>query len=336
MWRFIVNRETVETERPLPDSAPKERRAALIEAGVAPAYFAEIARRLREIAPAAASPAPAAAAAPVGGGTDLFVQRAESLAEMPLRFLLRDPALRGVRRENATWIVGGATTAEELARARDLAESIPGWTEAFPLISSWPVRERATVAGNLVNASPIGDLTILLLALDAEVVLRGPAGERALPLRAFYRGYKQLHRAPDELVAAIRFRQPPPGSRFHFEKVSRREHLDIAAVNSAALFEMEGRKNSAEFSFRRRRGPDSAAAGRRGGGAGGTRGGRRGAAGRADSGRGRNRADRRRPRLGRLQARAPPRPARHALRGGLRNRNRNGLTRRTNASENTQ
>lgn len=222
---------------PLRAAPPDRRLRALIAAGVVPADFAEIAARLREIAP---PPAPAADAVPVGGGTDLFVQRAESLAAAPLRFLRRDPALRGIRRENGDWRIGGAATIEELARARALAEALPGFAAAFPLISSRPIRERATVAGNLVNASPIGDLTILLLALDAELVLRGPAGERTLPLRRFFLGYKKLDRRPDELVAEIRFRQPPPDARFHFEKVSRRERLDIAAVNGAALFEMEG------------------------------------------------------------------------------------------------
>lgn len=223
---------------PLAARPHAERLSELIAAGVVPDYFAGIAGRLRAIAEPWTPPPPHAAR--VGGGTDLFVQRPEALERGPLHFLFRDPELRGIRRENGGWYIGAATIVEELAAADDIAAAIPGWCEAFPQISSRPIRERATVAGNLVNASPIADLAILLLPLDAQVEVRGSAGVRTLPLARLYRNYKQLDLAPDEIVRGLRIRAPSPGARFHFEKVSRRVHLDIASVNSAALFEMDG------------------------------------------------------------------------------------------------
>ncbi len=222
---------------PLAARPAAERLPALIAAGVVPDYFAGSAERLRALAEPAGPPP--AGAVRIGGGTDLFVQRPEVLETAPLHFLFRDPELRGIRRENGGWFVGAATIVEELAAADDLAAAIPGWRVAFPLISSLPIRERATIAGNLVNASPIADLAILLLPLDAQVEVRGPAGMRLVPLARLYRDYKKLDLAPDEIVRGVRFATPRPGARFHFEKVSRRVHLDIASVNSAALFEME-------------------------------------------------------------------------------------------------
>ena len=85
----------------------------------------------------------------------------------------------------------------------------------------------------MINASPIGDLTILLLALDAAVELANGSTIRRIPLRTFYQGYKQMNRQEDELLTAVRFPLPQPGDLFNFEKVGRREHLDIASVNSA-------------------------------------------------------------------------------------------------------
>ncbi|MDZ4200224.1 MAG: FAD binding domain-containing protein, partial [Kiritimatiellia bacterium] len=223
---------------PLSGLSRAQRLLRLIEAGVVPAYFSEIHSRLR----AMDQPLPEAdpKAVPVGGGTDLFVQRAEKLEQAPLRLLLRHPDYRGIHREPGGWRIGGATTVEELAESRDLAKAIPGWASVFPRMASLPIRERATVAGNLVNASPIGDLSILFLAFETTVMLRGPEGDREVPLPRFFLGYKKLDRAPEETVFAIRVETPPPGARFHFEKVSRREHLDIAAVNSAALLTPDG------------------------------------------------------------------------------------------------
>ena len=84
-----------------------------------------------------------------------------------------------------------------------------------------------------MNASPIGDITILLLALGAELVLQNGSGSRIVPLDRFYRGYKQLDKAPDEVVTRIRIPRPSAGTRINWEKVSKRKCLDIASVNSA-------------------------------------------------------------------------------------------------------
>lgn len=222
---------------------PSERLAELVRRRVLPGYFADIPERLRALSLSDAPPEPPEAEHPVsvGGGTDLFVQRAEAMEHAPLRFLLRRPDWAGLRREGDDLVMGGATTVETLVRSDLLAEAVPAMRAAFPLVSSRPIRERATLAGNLANASPIGDLTILFLPLDPVLVLRDESGGvREVPLAAWYLGYKKLDTRPGELVRALRFRIPPRSLRYNFEKVSRREHLDIAAVNSAAAFEMEG------------------------------------------------------------------------------------------------
>ena len=86
----------------------------------------------------------------------------------------------------------------------------------------------ATLAGNFVNASPIGDMTAWFLALDASIIFNT---QREIALKEFYLGYKTLEKTDDEFIVKIRFRKD--FSHFNFEKVCKRTFLDIASVNTA-------------------------------------------------------------------------------------------------------
>jgi xanthine dehydrogenase small subunit len=91
----------------------------------------------------------------------------------------------------------------------------------------------ATVAGNFVNASPIGDLSILFLALDANLVLARGDNRREIPFRTFFKEYKKTALSAGEQIEQIWFEIPSEDSMLNFEKVSKRQHLDIATVNTA-------------------------------------------------------------------------------------------------------
>jgi xanthine dehydrogenase small subunit len=95
----------------------------------------------------------------------------------------------------------------------------------------------ATMAGNLVNASPIGDMSIFFLALDSDIVLNRNGSTRTIKLKDFYKAYKQTDKAADEVIEKIIF-MPPHKNSFNFEKVSKRTHLDIASVNSACQLQL--------------------------------------------------------------------------------------------------
>ena len=98
----------------------------------------------------------------------------------------------------------------------------------------------ATIAGNFINASPIGDFTIFFLALDAQLILSDGKTKRELPLRKLYKGYKDLDKRKEEHIEQIWFELPDKDSYFNFEKVSKRTHLDIASVNTAIHLKMNG------------------------------------------------------------------------------------------------
>ncbi|AII51163.1 FAD binding domain-containing protein [Hymenobacter sp. APR13] len=178
----------------------------------------------------------------IGGGTDLLVQRLEELREQPgVRLLFDQPGRRGIRRETTGRVVlGAATTASHLLNSELLRGLLPKLPQYLKLVSSTPIRNMGTVAGNFINGSPIGDLTILFLALGASVTLLDAAGHtRELALPDLYLDYKKLAKAPDEQVIDISFPAPLAGDFFHFEKVSKRTHLDIASVNSAAWLRVD-------------------------------------------------------------------------------------------------
>ena len=124
---------------------------------------------------------------------------------------------------------------------RDLMRGLlPHLPQYLKLVSSTPIRNMGTVAGNFINGSPIGDLTIMFLALGASITLLDTAGRtRELALPDLYLGYKKLAKAADEQVTEISFPAPLADDFFHFEKVSKRTHLDIASVNSAVWLRVE-------------------------------------------------------------------------------------------------
>ena len=222
-----------------------ERISRLIDLGVLPEHFRSTPERLSALASASAS-----ASAPgtalrrddrlvVGGATDLLVASAGKLRGKSLCFLGREARLRGVACDGSTVSIGAATTAAELMESREIEDRLPEFRRVLELFASPLIRNRATVAGNLVNASPIGDLAIALLALGAKIVLEKDEALRVLPLEDLYLGYKRLALRDGELVTRVEIPVPAPGARFHFEKVSRRKLLDIAGVSSSFAVAVE-------------------------------------------------------------------------------------------------
>ncbi len=215
-----------------------DRLQALVGLGVFPAYFSTIPQRLQALPPVA-TPAKKGAALVVAGGTDLFVQRGPELAEQDLRLLSRRAELAAIWPDAERVFIGAAATVADMMESPLLAASLPWLAGPLRLISSAQVRNRATVGGNIVNASPIGDLSVILLACDAAIGLRLGARTRTMKLREFFLDYKQLALRPGETAAWVSVPTGDDGWRFHFEKVARRKHQDIASVNSAIRLRLD-------------------------------------------------------------------------------------------------
>lgn len=211
----------------------------LIAQGFVPPYFAGVADRLRAIAPRTPSAHPSQGHTVVlGGGSDLNVQRPEAIRDAEVTFA-QEHAPKQISEQDGFVYIGGAATMEDLNRSPLIARYVPSIRDFMRLVASTPIRTIASIAGNLVNASPIGDVTILMLALRAEIELTTQETQRWLPLEDLYLGYKTLSKEKSEIVTRLRFPCTTPNSRLHFEKVSKRTFLDIASVNSAMRLEVQ-------------------------------------------------------------------------------------------------
>ncbi len=218
----------------LDPGALETRHETLAAAGLLPPFFAGIAGRLETIEQDGGTLRAGARAIPVAGGTDLFVVEAPRLRKERLRLLSRERGDKPVSEEGDLIVLDAAATMEELRQSPLLGAHFPSWRRLLGLHSSTLIRNRATPAGNIAHASPIGDMSILLLALDARIEIgRDGKPARTVALDRFFLGYKQTDLAPGELIRRILVPRPAPASRFNFEKVSRRRYLDIASVNTA-------------------------------------------------------------------------------------------------------
>ena len=217
---------------------------ALVADGRLPEYFLGAPARLcelRDADSAAAGPWPVGdAEVLIAGGTDLYVQRGDDLPEARVDVLDRFPRMKGIDRGNGHLRVGALSTFEEFAGHAEVRRRIPEIARYMSLIASLQIRNRATLGGNVINASPIGDMTVLLLALGARLVLHSGGGRRTVPIRSFYRGYKALDKQPGEVLTEILIPEPKGEARVNWEKVSKRKRLDIASVNSAMQIRVEG------------------------------------------------------------------------------------------------
>ncbi|MCL4550303.1 MAG: FAD binding domain-containing protein [Bacteroidetes bacterium] len=213
----------------------------LISKEFVPKYFRDIPKRLKQIP---TKPTKAKSKVVISGGTDLYVQKWEDLVRSNADFISADEKLKGIIKAKNRIRIGGAVTIEEIKNSDLLQKIFPHWNEYFNLFGSMPIRNRATVGGNIVNASPIADTVNILLALDAVVHLRNGKKNREVALKNFYKGYKTLNKKPDEIIEAVSFKVPPKNFFFNFEKISKRTFLDIASVNSSIYLELEKGKIS--------------------------------------------------------------------------------------------
>jgi len=177
----------------------------------------------------------------VAGGTDLFAIESEELRNTDLKFLSRKTGMSGITILYNRILIGAGATVRDIIDSGVFSDS-GNLERSLQLVASAQVRNRATVGGNIVNASPIGDLTIIFLALGAKLMITKGSECREVQLKDFFRGYKVLDLSPGELLASLEYTAPDSAAFINFEKVAMRKHLDIASVNTAAAFRVKGNR----------------------------------------------------------------------------------------------
>lgn len=114
-----------------------------------------------------------------------------------------------------------------------LVEAFPALRPYLARLGSRQIRAMGTIGGNVGNASPIGDMPPVLLALETRLKLASVRGTRELPLEAFFAGYRKTVLAPDEVIQSLTMPRLWPGETFHADKVSKRRDQDISTVAGA-------------------------------------------------------------------------------------------------------
>jgi xanthine dehydrogenase small subunit len=153
--------------------------------------------------------------------------------------LQRIPELSGIRSAAGELDIGAAVTFTELRASSEVARVCPILAEAAALVGGWQIQNRATIGGNIANASPAGDSLPALLALGARVVAAGPGGSREIPYDEFHVAYRKTALGRGELIVRILIPEPPPGTIQRFRKVGTREAQAISKVVVAMAARVE-------------------------------------------------------------------------------------------------
>ena len=188
-----------------------------------------------------------AAARLIAGGTDLMLELSRG-ARSGVELLVDISGLPGLDRISYE---GGRVTLGPLVTHADVIASAPMRTAGLPLaqacleVGSPPLRNRATVVGNIVTASPANDTISALVALDAAVTMTSVRGERTVPISEFFAGLRQTVLEPDEIVTAIAFDALDGANRAHgrrgvFVKLGLRRAQAISVVHAAVVVELDG------------------------------------------------------------------------------------------------
>jgi len=182
------------------------------------------------------------AARPLAGGTDLIIRIRDGSIRPRTVVDVKGIAefSRDIRIEDGWLRIGARTTMTDLLRDERIRRDYTALAEAAAYVGSVQIRNRATLAGNICNASPAADTAPALLALEARVVAVGQRGRRVIPLDDFFVRSGVTTLAPGELVEAIEM-PVRPGRRgsVHARRTRRRGH-DLASVTLAVALDEDG------------------------------------------------------------------------------------------------
>ena len=185
------------------------------------------------------------------GGTDLLVRMRDGvIAPKVVVDVKAVPGMRDIAYDPESGLsIGAAVTLNQVARHRHVRKYYPLLAEAAGSVAYYQVRNRATLGGNLSNASPAADTAPAVLVLEGRIVLYGPGGEREVAAEEFFLGPGRSACRPEEFVTGIRVPIPPASGKGKYLKLGRNKAGDLAVVG-AAVFGYPDQCAPSGYSFR--------------------------------------------------------------------------------------
>jgi CO/xanthine dehydrogenase FAD-binding subunit len=178
-------------------------------------------------------------AAIIAGGTDLLTRRRAGLIQPDLLIDLKSLGLSYIKPVENHISIGAYTTFSQMIASRLLAEHFPALVDACREIAAIPIRNRATLGGNLANGSPAADAAPPLLVYDAEAVQVKRVSQRVVPLEGFFSGPGQTVKERNEILTEVRIPLLPPRAASRFIKIGKRRAMAVAIASVAALVVLE-------------------------------------------------------------------------------------------------
>jgi CO/xanthine dehydrogenase FAD-binding subunit len=167
----------------------------------------------------------------LSGGTDLLVQlRSGRLKPDLIVDTKRIPGLIGIKEEGDKFVIGAATPGAMMSDHKALEHAYPGVVEGADLIGSTQIQGRASLAGNLCNASPAADSVPALIAGRVTCVIAGPGGRRTVPVEAICTGPGRTSLAKGEFIIEFHLPKPKPHQSDAYLRFIPRTEMDIAVV----------------------------------------------------------------------------------------------------------
>jgi CO/xanthine dehydrogenase FAD-binding subunit len=171
---------------------------------------------------------------PLAGGTDLMVgMRGGKFAAKLLVDLKELAELKVLKEDEKGITIGAGVTLNEVACFAPVIEHVPVLAQGCHSVGSYSIRNRATIAGNICNASPAADTAAPLYCLDAVINVIGSGGTRAIPVNEFFKGPGKNALKKGELVQSILIPKPYPSGKGVYFKASRTGSVDLATVGVA-------------------------------------------------------------------------------------------------------
>jgi len=181
------------------------------------------------------------AAKVLSGGTDLLVQLRSGRVRPDLIVdTKRIPGISGIRERDGAFTIGAATPGAMIGECAALREAWPGIVEAANLIGSTQIQGRASLAGNLCNASPAADSVPALIAARATCVVAGANGRREVAVESIVTGPGRTSLGRDELIIEFRLPKRPPRSADAYLRFIPRTEMDIAVVGAGVSVTLDG------------------------------------------------------------------------------------------------